>query len=256
MNRFITYKELRKFAYSNDELIKGKIEGVVFEFTGASICQMYHEHTIRGKFYASRNVLYVIPYYNPWAYMNAPAVKFVDEICDVLFEHYGLSENTPIASTGGSMGGLGAILYTARGKRTPKICVANCPVCDLVFQVKNKVNTPRSAYSAFFYEEGDFLDVLKKYSPIDIIDELPKETEYFLFHGDNDEAVNYTAHSKRMYEKMLEKGYNVRFTLCKGRSHSQVLIDSDVPQKENILRCFGLDFSGVYNEYTDSDRLV
>lgn len=89
---------------------------------------MYNEDTDEGKFYAENNILYVVPYQNPWAWMNSQTVDFTDEILDVLFEAYSLPENLPIASTGGSMGGLSALVYTAYAKRTPTVCAANCPV--------------------------------------------------------------------------------------------------------------------------------
>ncbi len=239
MNKVINYENLRRLAYSNDELCKD-IKGIVLEFSGCSIYNMYHEHTNAGKFYAKHDILYVIPYYNPWAWMNKPAVEFVDEIVDVLFKHFNLDENTPIASTGGSMGGQGAIVYTARAKRTPAICISNCPNADLSFGLKNNNNHLRTLYSAFWYEDGDIEDVVKKYSPIDIVDELPESAEYHLFHGDNDESLNYTVNSKRLYEKMLKRGLDVTFMLCKGRGHATVVIDSDVPAKQYILDRFGI----------------
>ncbi len=239
MNKIITYDNLRKFAYSNDKLIKGEIKGIVLNFSGCSIYAMYNEDTPLGKFYASHGVIFIIPYYNPWAWMNKPAVKFVDEIVDVIFEHYNLND-TPIASTGGSMGGQGAIVYMARAKRTPEICIANCPVCDLNWHTKNKLNIPRTVYSAFSYEDGDLLDVVKKYSPLHIIGEMPKDAEYHLFHGDNDDAVNYTANSKRFYESMKANGYDITFDICRGRNHADVILDSDIPAKKYILKRFNV----------------
>ena len=248
MNKIVNYDNLRKFAYSNDKLIKGEIKGIVLNFSGCSVYTMYDTDTHLGKFYAKYGVVFLIPYYNPWSWMNEPAVNLIDEIMDVIFEKYNLT-NVPIASTGGSMGGQGAIVYMARAKRTPEICIANCPNCDLVFGFKNNHNHARTLYSAFSYEDGDILDVIKKYSPIHIIDELPKNAEYHLFHGDNDEALNYTAHSKRLYEKMKEKGFDITFTLCKGRNHAKVLIDSDIPAKEYILKKFKIQYDELESEF-------
>lgn len=248
MNKIINYDNLRQFAYSNDKLIKGEINGIVLNFSGCSVYTMYDTDTHLGEFYAKHGVIFIIPYYNPWSWMNEPAVNLIDEILDVIFEKYKLT-NVPIASTGGSMGGQGAIIYMARAKRTPEICIANCPNCDLVFGFKNNHNHARTLYSAFHYEDGDILDVIKKYSPMHIVDQLPKNVEYHLFHGDNDEALNYTAHSKRLYEKMKEKGFNVTFTLCKGRNHAKVLIDSDIPAKEYILKKFKIEYDELESEF-------
>lgn len=256
MNKFINYENLRKFAYCNDHLIKGEIKGVVLNFSGCSIYTVYDTDTPLGKFYAEYGVIFIIPYYNPWACMNEPTVRFVDEIVDVIFEHYNLTD-TPIASTGGSMGGQGALVYTARAKRTPEICIANCPVCDYHWHAKTKFNVPRVVYSAFAYEDGDLLDAAKKYSPVYIVDEFPKSAEYHLFHGDNDEAVNYTAHSKRFYEIMKEKGYDITFMICRGRNHSKVLLDSDIPAKEYILKKFKIEYEeGTLTSQFDFNHAV
>ncbi len=240
MNKIITYDNLREFAYSNDRLINGEIKGIVLNFSGCSVCTMYNEDTPLGKFYASHGVIFIIPYYNPWSWMNKPTVEFVDEIVDVIFSHYNLTD-IPIASTGGSMGGQGAIVYTARAKRTPKICIANCPNCDAVQGFLHKNNNPRTLYSALYYEDGDVLEAVKTVSPLYIIDELPLDAEYHFFHGDNDVAVNYTLNTKHLYENMKEKGFNVTFTLCKGRAHATVVLDSDKPAKEHILRTFNIN---------------
>ena len=71
---------------------------------------MIKEDTKEGIYWAEREVLYVIPYNNPWAWMNQQTVDFIDEILDVIFEKYGLPKHTPIVSTGRSMGGLGALV--------------------------------------------------------------------------------------------------------------------------------------------------
>ena len=250
MDRFITYENLEKFAYSNDKLCKS-VKGIVLDFSGCSIYAMYSEHTPRGLFYAEKDVIYVIPYYNPWAWMNEPAVSLIDEIMDVLFAHYGLSEDTPIASTGGSMGGYGAIMYMIKAKRTPVICAANCPVCDVEWQVKNRFNNPRTFYSAFCYEQGSFEEVVKRVSPMNNVDKLPQEAEYHLFSGDNDQAVNYTVNSKRFYKKLQEAGLNATFMLCPGRDHAGVAHDSDEPMKKYILERFGIKY-----ESCSCDRFI
>lgn len=248
MNKIINYDNLRQFAYSNDKLIKGEIKGIVLNFSGCSIYTMYDTDTHLGKFYAEHGVIFIIPYYNPWAWMNKFAVNFVDEIVDVIFEKYDLSD-TPIASTGGSMGGYCAIMYTLKGKRTPEICAALCPVCDLLWHFYERPNIPRTLYSAFAYEDGCITDIIKANSPMELVETFPKTAEYHLFHGDNDEMVNYTAHSKRFYEKMKEKGYDITFQKCKGRTHATVAIDGDIPAKEYILKKFKIEYDELQSEF-------
>lgn len=84
---------------------------------------MYTEYRELCKEYAKRGILFLIPYQNPWCWMNEQTVRLFDEVLDVLFKEYNLPENLPIVMRGGSMGGLSALTYTAYAKRTPVACV-------------------------------------------------------------------------------------------------------------------------------------
>lgn len=218
MEKIINYENLSYFAYSNDKEIKGEIKGVVLDFFGLGGMGMYPEGTSTGHAFAEHNVLFVIPYTNPWGWMNMDEVHLTDEILDVLFEKYGLSDNIPIVSSGGSMGGLACIVYTKYAKRTPIGCVANCPVCDLPYHFTERVDLPRTLYSAFYGYEGDFDSALKSASPLHLIDTLPKKTDYIIFHCDKDSAVNINMHSERFVNE-LAKTRDVRFYIVKDRDH-------------------------------------
>ena len=53
MEKFITYENLRYFAYSNDHICKKPVRGIVMDFWGLGSTGMYHEDTETGKFYHS-----------------------------------------------------------------------------------------------------------------------------------------------------------------------------------------------------------
>ncbi len=216
MEKIITYQNLSCFAYSNDKLIKGDIKGVCIEFFGLGCQAMYHEDTKTGIMMAENNILFVVPYSNPWGWMNRQEIDLTDEILDVLFDKYKLSENTPIASTGGSMGGLCALTYTYYAKRTPVCCVANCPVCDLTFHFSERVDLPRTLYSAFCLEDGELFDVLARYSPLHLAVEMPK-IKYAIFHCDADDAVNIYAHSEKLVAIMND--YDLKYHVIADRGH-------------------------------------
>ena len=132
MKKIITYEKLRCFTYSNDRLIKGEVQGIVLNFLGLGFRDMIKEDPAVAVEYAERGVIYLIPYYNPWSWMNRDTVAYVDELIDVLCAHYGLHA-PKIVSSGVSMGGLCALVYCAYATVTPVRCVTNCPVCDLVY---------------------------------------------------------------------------------------------------------------------------
>ena len=133
MEKIINIENLRNFAYCNNQICKKPIKGLVVSFFGLGGASMFAEDTEDGIRFAENRILYVVPYQNPWAWQNMQNVAYTDEIVDVLFDEYGLLNDLPVVSVGGSMGGLSALVYMVYAKRTPVACVANCPVCDLPY---------------------------------------------------------------------------------------------------------------------------
>lgn len=218
MKHVMTYDTLRNFAYVNDTICKTKINGIVISFFGLNGNAMFGADTPEGLFYAEKGILYVVPYHNPWAWMNQQAVEYTDEILDVLIDKYDLSDDIPIVSTGGSMGGLSALVYARYAKRTPIACVANCPVCDLVFHYSERPDLPRTLYSAFYNYDGSIQDALKTASPLHLVDQMPK-ISYHIFHCTKDEAVNINSHSEKFVAAMRALQHNLTFDIVEGRGH-------------------------------------
>ena len=216
--KIITYENLRSFAYSNDKLINGEIKGVAIDFFGLGGQAMYKDDTEAGKMLAKHNILFFVPYANPWGWMNKQEIALTDEIIDVLFDHYNLDEKTPIVSTGGSMGGLCSLVYAYYAKRTPIACVSNCPVCDLPYHFTEREDLPRTLYSAFGDCEGDIYEVLEKYSPYHLANKMP-DIKYTVFHCSADSAVNIEKHSNRFVEAMRENNKNITYHIVPDREH-------------------------------------
>lgn len=224
MEQIISYDTIRSFAYVNDKLCSGKIKGVVLDFFGLGGMKMYDEDPEDGVFFAERGILYVVPYNNPWAWMNRQAVAYTDEILDVLFAAHRLDDDIPIVSTGGSMGGLSALIYARYAKRTPAACVANCPVCDLVFHYSERPDLPRTLYSAFWNYAGSLEEALKSASPLHLADSMPR-IPYRLFHCDCDTMVNLQSHSEKFADEMRARGYDVSLDIVPGRGHCDLTED-------------------------------
>lgn len=199
---------------------------------------MFFEETEDGKRFAEEGILYVVPYQNPWAWQNKQNVSYTDEIIDVLFEEYALPDDLPIVSTGGSMGGLSALVYMVYAKRTPVACVANCPVCDLPYHYTERLDLPRTLYSAFYNYDGGMQDALKSASPFDLVDKMPIKSKYYIFHCLEDKAVNKQKHSDRFVERMNEK-HDVIYHAVPDRGHCDLT--------EEMWR--------LYNEYIISSIL-
>lgn len=232
MKKLITYDTLRNFSYSNDKICTAPIKGIVLDFFGLGGQQMFDEDMPFGKELANKGIVLLIPYNNPWAWMNTQAVLYTDEIIDVLMDKYALSESIPVVSSGGSMGGLSALVYTRYAQHTPVACVANCPVCDLVFHYTERPDLPRTLYSAFFHSSADCMeDALKTASPLHLVDQMP-EIDYFIFHCEEDMAVNKEKHSDKFVKKM-QPVHRVTYHTVPERGHC------DLPE----------DMQKLYNDY-------
>lgn len=218
MEKIITINNLRSFAYCNNHICKKPIKGIVLSFFGLGDASMFNEDTAEGVYFAEKGILYLVPYQNPWAWMNKQTVDYTDELIDVLFEEYNFSEELPIVSTGGSMGGLSALIYTVYAKRTPVACVANCPVCDLPYHFTERPDLPRTLYSAFAAYDTTMEEALRSASPLQLVDSMPINSKYFIFHCERDSCVNKQKHSDRFVEKMLIE-HNIEYYCVPERDH-------------------------------------
>ena len=217
MNKIMTYENLRKFTYSNDKICTKPIKGIVLAFFGLRGSELYDYDTKEAQYYAEKGIIYLMPYYNPWAWMNRLTVKYVDEILDVVKEHYNLGDDIPLVSTGRSMGGYGAMIYSMRGKYHPIACAANCPACDLVTLFKTRDDTPMAMCSAFYGEEGDLEDILRDNSTINLVDQLPK-IPYYIFQCDADAVVIKEINSDVLVSRMQGK-HDVTYYVDPGQPH-------------------------------------
>lgn len=236
MKAIINYQNLRNFAYSNDHLIEKDIKGIVINFYGLGDMRMFDEDPVRGVEYAMHDILYVIPYTNPWCWMNEEAVLYVDEIIRVLCEKYQLKDDIKIVSTGGSMGGLSALVYSCYAKITPIACVTNCPVCDLVYHFTERLDLPRTLYSAFFNFNGSMEEALRLRSPYHLVEKMSK-IDYTIFHCEKDKAVNLELHSVKFVEAMKEK-HKINLIKVPLRGHCDLSAEAMLKYEEIILSYF------------------
>ena len=218
MQPIITKEDLRSFAYCNDHLCHNPVRGIVVSFMGLGNDAMHSADIAEGLFYADRDVLFLAPYQNPWAWMNPQTVALTDELVDVLFDAFDLPSALPIVSTGLSMGGQSALLYTLRAKRTPVACVVNCPVCDMVYHYSERKDLPRTMYSAFGTCDGTLEEVLRRHSPLHLVEQMPLETAYHIFHCEEDTLVNKQRHSD-LFVKAMEKQHRISYYSVPARGH-------------------------------------
>lgn len=235
MQNVINFDNLRSFAYCNSHLCTTPIRGIVLSFFGLNGASMFDEDSPEACRYAEKGILYVVPYQNPWAWMNKQTVAYTDELIDVLFEKYQLPKNLPIISTGQSMGGLSALVYSVYAKRTPAACVANCPVCDLPYHYTERPDLPRTLYSAFGSYSGTLEEALRSASPLHLVDQMPQDMHYYVFHCEEDMAVNKQKHSDRFVEHM-RSNHVIDYFAVPNRGHCDLTEEMRAKYNDCILR--------------------
>lgn len=235
MRKLITYETLNNFAYSNDKLCNEPIKGIVLDFMGCGWQNMYDEDSDFAKELAGYNIILVTPYTNPWAFLNRQALIYTEEIVSVLMEKYSLPETLPFVSCGPSMGGYSALMYAMYTEHNIIACVADCPVCDLVYWYAERADTPRILYNAFAQSGADCLeDELKASSPVNLINDMPK-IDYYIFHGDNDTDVNIEAHSGKFVKKMKAGAHKITYHVSPGRGHYDLQDDMKALYRQYVM---------------------
>ena len=208
MEKIITMENLRNFAYCNSHLLKQPVRGVVVCMFGHGDKRVFREDSDVGNGpligpvmprWGENGILLLVPYYNPWCWMNRQAAAYVDEVMDAAYRALSVPEDAPVVYSGGSMGGLSALAYAVYSRRVPAACVVNCPVCDLP---KLMPDYGRSIYSAFASYDGTLQDAMRSVSPIHLVDRMPLRTKYVIFHTEGDPAISILTHSDPFVEKL------------------------------------------------------
>lgn len=225
MEKVMNAGNLRSFAYVNEAVCRKPVRGIAVNFIGLCNQTRFPRETMEGEYYGAEGILYVHPYLNPWNWMNTAAVAYTDQVLDVLFDKYSLPEDLPVVASGGSMGGLSALVYTCYAKRTPAACVVNCPVCDAVFHYTERDDLPRTFVSALADFDGTLEEGLKSVSPFHLVPRMPR-IPYHILHCGEDSQVNLHSHSERFVEAMREAGHDITFETVPGRDHCDLTLEA------------------------------
>lgn len=228
----ITPETAEQFAYTNLSLLKGRPRAVALNFHGLNAVSLRTDPTDFEVDCASHGVLSIWPYYGPWSWMNLPSVHYVDDVVAAFFDKLALPKDTPLLSTGGSMGGLSALIYTRYARRTPDACFANCPVCDLPYHATERPDLPRTVYLAFAGYECGLEQAMRMHSPLHQAQQLP-DIPYYVVHGTADTAVNKAMHSDRFVAAMRQYGKRITYVEVPGMTHCDL---ASFPQVQDAYR--------------------
>lgn len=194
---------------TNIELIRGEIRGIALYFTGLGHKHYLGNDMAAAPICAENGILYILPYYNTWCWMNNKTVRYIDTIIDTAMELYNVDKNVPIGLYGGSMGGYNTFHYAIKSKY--KIVAADvlCPCCNMEYELYCNANSLfRSYFEAVMEDTEDFAAYVRDNSPVNMADKLPK-IPYRFAVGLKDMTLVVSQHSDLMIERMQAAGHDV-----------------------------------------------
>lgn len=211
-------KWLQEVSWISEDWVQRPIRGVVLSFHGLNHTALRDRPTTEELEWSRAGGLVVFPYYGPWSWMNRQARAFVDQLIDAIYEAYHLPQSVPLISTGGSMGGCSALLYTRYARRKVSACLALFPVCDVPYHFTERADLPRTFHDAFRGYPEPLEQLLTEHSPLAQIKSMP-DIPYRVVHGDNDSAVNKGKHSDRFVSGMKELKRKIEYIEVPGMEH-------------------------------------
>ena len=215
---------LLRYCNTNGELLKEPLSAVVLEFPGLGggsclggvmdFCVYDNVFTRR---FAEKGILAAYLFTGPWSWGNKAAVNYADTVLDAIFEKYG-TDTVPVVVCGGSMGGLGALIYCADSRHRICACAAACPCYDAPACCEERDGFSRTFLSAVSGYDVPAEKALESISPIHRIADMP-DIPYRIVCDGADEIFD-AGGMKRYAEKLNGKtGGKVTFVYLDGLCH-------------------------------------
>ncbi len=226
MKKYINKDTYQLYAKTNEALIDGKVKGIILEFPGlgggsclGGTLDMGTYDGDYAKMCASEGIILAYIFPGPWSWMNKGAVRITDAVVDAIREKHNLDKNKPIGLSGGSMGGLGALIYSVETKNKISAVCAACPCVDVLDRFMCKETFPRTFISAVADYDMSMENALKTISPMHRMDDF-KNIPYFITNSCDDEVFPEKLLDS-FVEKMIDKGHNVEYRKMPGKKHGE-----------------------------------
>ena len=210
-------KIIKEVAWVGEEYLKGKIKCVVLSFHGLGATSKGVPSSEELE-WAKNGGLVIYPYYGPWSWMNRQSRAMIDELVEAVYFKYNLLKSIPLICIGGSMGGLGSLLYTRYAKRKVTACIANCPVTNLKFHFHERDDLPPTIRHAFLGYKENMNQLFREHSPFNQVSKMP-DIPYLIIHGGLDKAVSKKNHSDKLVSAMRKRRLNVIYIEVEQMSH-------------------------------------
>jgi fermentation-respiration switch protein FrsA (DUF1100 family) len=228
---FINPDTVELYCNTNAHLLKGPPVAFVLEFPGlgggsclGGCMDLAPYNGPLSAVLAEHGILQAYTFPGPWSWMSRGAVRMINALVDALREKYGFTQHTPWAVMGGSMGGMGALIYTASHggdpARIPTACLAHCPCVDVPDRVYCKENVPRTVFSAVADYEMPIADALKTISPLHRLNDMPR-IPYHIINDLCDELFP-AAQIDGYVEKLRGQGHEVTYHRLENCRHGDL----------------------------------
>ena len=207
--KYINPENLYDYGFLNEDSLCRPVRAVCVSFHGYTDATMFKESNETAKALGEKGIAWLFPYYSVWGWLGNNSLLFIEDVIDAAYERLGITDDVPFIVSGGSMGGLYALNYLMIGKRRAIGCALNCPVTDVERMFLDKPDVRRAILSAHIEKEGDLLEILRSYSPVNFTNQLPKIPYYIVF-GESD-VYFMESQMPPMREKLKES--NLNYTL-------------------------------------------
>ncbi len=169
---------------------------------------------------AERGILLAYTFPGPWSWMNRSAVRVINAVVDAIRETYAFDEHTPWAVMGGSMGGLGALIYAASGRHTPTACLSVCPCVDVPACYDCVPDIPRSLFCAVADLDLPISEGLKTISPRHRLADMPRIPYHIVC--DCADALFPEAMTDAYVAELVARGRDVTYHRLSGCPHGAI----------------------------------
>ncbi|MCR5695247.1 MAG: hypothetical protein K6G89_09840 [Clostridia bacterium] len=221
---FVNENNYYFYCNTNEHLLQGKPAGIAVEFPGlgGGSCLggtpgMVPYGGDYAEELASKGILLAYIFTGPWSWMNDGAVRFADCVVNALRIRFGLEKGSPLVSTGGSMGGLGSLIFAAKSGLGVTACAAVCPCVDPNASVFCDNTVPRSFVSTFCAFDMPLREAIETVSPIAYAGGMPS-IPYLILADEKDEL--FPLEQIRSYSDMLlSYGNKVSFMVMENCGH-------------------------------------
>jgi len=221
---YINPESIHIYAKTNEPHLKGEVRGIIVELPGlggnsclGGTMESGSYDTVQGKDFGEHGIIIAYIFPGPWSWGNRAAMRITDSVIAALLKKYNLSENIPMAVRGGSMGGLGSLIFAAETRYTLRCVVSACPCVDTLETIRVVPHFGRSLVSAIGGYDMPLEDALKTISPIHRIDDMPHIPYYIC--SDGKDHLQLAPQCDRFIEAMRERGHEIQYFRQEEREH-------------------------------------